>query len=254
MRLRVLGCNGGIAPGHGTSAFLINDSVLVDCGTGVEALTVAEMARIRHVFLTHSHLDHIAHLPFLLNSIVNSFDTPVQVYGIAPTIEALKTHIFNDVIWPDFLKIPSEQTPCVVLNVIALGEERLFDDFRVRSVPVQHSIPATGYVVTSGDASVAFSGDCYQNDGFWAGLNQLLPVDMLIVDNQYASSDAEISRLAQHYYPALLKQDLQKLAYRPPLYLTNVPPYHNETMLAEIRSELSDWAPNILKTNDRFSL
>ncbi len=254
MKLRVLGCNGGIAPGHGTSAFLINDSLLIDSGTGIESLSPLEMSKVKNVLLTHSHLDHISHLPFLLNNIINSFDEPIHVYGIAPTIEALKKHIFNDIIWPNFLKLPTGERPCVVLNTVNYDDVLEINGLRVRVVPVQHSIPATGFVVSSKNTSIAFTGDCYQNDVFWLALNKLAPVDMLIVDNQYGESEKDISTLAQHYYPALLKKDLLKLNYKPPLFLTNVPPVDNHAIVYEIQNELNDWKPTILQTNDFFVL
>lgn len=254
MRLRVLGCNGGITPGHGTSAFLINDSLLVDSGTGVENLTLLEMSKVRSVLLTHSHLDHISHLPFLLNNIINSFEEPVQVFGIPQTIEALKKHIFNDIIWPDFLILPTPKKPCVVLNKINYGDILHIDNFEVEVVPVQHSIPAAGFVISSKDSSIAFTGDCYENDVFWLKLNERAPVDMLIVDNQYKASEKEISRLAQHYFPSLLRKDLLKLNYLAPLFLTNVPPSNNQEILDEIDKELESWNPTILKTNDCFVL
>ncbi|HHO60058.1 MAG TPA: 3',5'-cyclic-nucleotide phosphodiesterase, partial [Thiotrichales bacterium] len=60
MKVRVLGCSGGICQSVATTSFLVDDDILIDAGTGVGDLTLAEMAAIRTVFITHSHLDHIA--------------------------------------------------------------------------------------------------------------------------------------------------------------------------------------------------
>ena len=35
MKLRVLGCSGGIGPGLRTTALMIDNDVLIDCGSGV---------------------------------------------------------------------------------------------------------------------------------------------------------------------------------------------------------------------------
>ena len=109
LKIRVLGCSGAIAKDCRTTSFLIDDDVLVDAGTGVGDLTLAEMQRINHVFLTHSHLDHIAALPLMLDAVASYRSTPLVVYALSETTAALKAHIFNNLIWPDFTRMPSPQ-------------------------------------------------------------------------------------------------------------------------------------------------
>ena len=101
MKIRVLGCSGAIAKDCRTTSFLLDDDVLVDAGTGVGDLTLEQMLRIDHVLLTHSHLDHIAALPLMLDSTAGQRSKPVQVHALADTIKALKAHVFNNIIWPD---------------------------------------------------------------------------------------------------------------------------------------------------------
>ena len=48
MTLRVLGCSGSIASGCKTTAFLLDDDVLIDAGTGVGDLPLDALARIDH--------------------------------------------------------------------------------------------------------------------------------------------------------------------------------------------------------------
>ena len=55
MKVRVLGCSGAIARDCRTTAFLVDEHILVDAGTGVGDLTVDEMRarrqacdRLRH--------------------------------------------------------------------------------------------------------------------------------------------------------------------------------------------------------------
>src|SRR3990167_1433770 len=102
MKVRVLGCSGAIAKDCRTTSFLIDDSILIDAGTGVGDLTLEQMRRIDHVFLTHSHLDHIAALPLMLDAVSSLRNTPVPVPALPETIVAMQVHVFNNVIWPDF--------------------------------------------------------------------------------------------------------------------------------------------------------
>src|SRR5450830_251463 len=122
MKIRVLGCSGAIARGCHTTSFLVGDSVLIDAGTGVGQLTLEEMARVDDVLLTHSHLDHIAALPLMIDAVASSRARPLRVHALRATIEALRSHVFNNVIWPDFASIPSRESPFVSFHDIAIGQ------------------------------------------------------------------------------------------------------------------------------------
>ena len=121
MKIRVLGCSGAIARDCRTTSFLVGDDVLIDAGTGVGDLTLEEMEHIDHVFLTHSHLDHIAALPLMLDAIGARRTAPMHVHALPATIAALQAHIFNDVIWPDFTRIPAPDAPFVRFVPFATG-------------------------------------------------------------------------------------------------------------------------------------
>jgi ribonuclease BN (tRNA processing enzyme) len=113
MKIRVLGCSGAIAKDCKTTSFLIDDDVLIDAGTGVGDLTLDEMCAINHVFLTHSHLDHVAALPLMVDAVASQRTAALKIYALAGTIAALKAHIFNNVIWPDFSVIPTVAAPFI---------------------------------------------------------------------------------------------------------------------------------------------
>src|SRR6187431_945169 len=110
--IRVLGCSGSIAAGSRTTSFLLDDDVLIDAGTGVGDLSLDELAQIDHIFITHSHLDHVLAIGLLADSVtrrrVAAAAPPVVVHALAETIDALRRYIFNGVIWPDFSRLPDE--------------------------------------------------------------------------------------------------------------------------------------------------
>ncbi len=142
MKLRVLGCSGGIGDGLRTTSLLIDDDILIDAGTGIGELALEEMAKIRHVFVTHSHLDHIACLPLMVDSIFDQLKQPIIIHAQAPTIEALKKHIFNWAIWPDFAKLPTPEIPVMAYDVLSPGETRELDGRLLEMIPVNHIVPA----------------------------------------------------------------------------------------------------------------
>lgn len=253
MKLEILGCSGGVMPGQGTTSFLIDETILIDAGTGLGELSFDRMTRIHTIFLTHSHLDHVCHLPFLLNNMIGDIEVAVDVYGLPHTIQAVKDHIFNDVIWPDFTKLPTKEKPIVKLHEIEAGQKvpvpNLGTDkvYTFTAMPVEHSVPTIGYHVANHKGSFAFSGDSSENESFWKILNQLPEVDLLIVDDQYLEEEKEISKLAKHYYSEALLKDLNKLNYHPKLYLTHLPPYKKDVVIEEANRVLKDWTPTILE-------
>ncbi|HEY9148876.1 MAG TPA: MBL fold metallo-hydrolase, partial [Gammaproteobacteria bacterium] len=115
MELRVLGCSGGIGGDkRRTTSFLLGEDVLIDAGSGVADLELEQMEKIRHIFLTHSHLDHIHMIPLLLDTVFDRLEQPVVIHGLPQTLKALQTHIFNDIIWPDFATLPNADFPVMV--------------------------------------------------------------------------------------------------------------------------------------------
>jgi len=118
MRVRVLGCSGGIGGARHTTSLLIDDDCLIDAGSGALRLSLDELARIEHVFLTHSHLDHVLALPLLLDSVSGLRERPVTVHATAETLAILRAHLFNWLIWPDFNRIPDAERPFMVYRTI----------------------------------------------------------------------------------------------------------------------------------------
>src|SRR5579859_5602531 len=121
MRIKILGCSGGIGAELRTTSLLVDKDILVDAGTGIGDLTLDEMRHVRHVFLTHSHLDHTSCLPLLIDTIFDSLKTPLTVYGREETLKAVKQYIFNWLMWPDFAELPEKHQPVLNYKPLALG-------------------------------------------------------------------------------------------------------------------------------------
>src|SRR3989344_5001700 len=141
MKVRVLGCSGAIAKDCRTTSFLIDDSILIDAGTGVGDLTLEQMRRIDHVFLMHSHLDHIAALPLMLDAVSSLRNTPVQVHALPATLDALRQHVFNNTIWPDFTRLPPPEPPFLHLHPWAGATRRPGGGPVLEVLPARHSVP-----------------------------------------------------------------------------------------------------------------
>jgi len=255
MKIRVLGCSGGIAKGVATTSFLIDDDILIDAGTGVGDLSVTEMKRIKHIFITHSHLDHVGALALLIDTLFNHLlDQPIVVHTQRSTINVLKEHIFNWSIWPDFTVLPTKSNSVLKLKAMTKGSTLDIDGRRVEMIPVNHSISGVGYRVESQGKSFAFSGDTTSNDTFWAALNKHDNLDLLFVEAAFANKDADIASLAYHYCSQMLVEDLPKLKHRPKVCITHLKPGDEKLTMKECQKGLPDWPLHQLKSGDRFKL
>lgn len=242
MKVRVLGCSGAIARDCRTTSFLINHNILIDAGTGVGDLTLDEMRQIDHVFLTHSHLDHVAALPLMLDSVSSLRSQPVQVHALAATIAALQAHVFNNVIWPDFTRIPSAQIPLLQYHPLAEGDVIHLEGTVVNVLPAVHTVPAVGYAVQGAKGWWAFSGDTERNPGLWRRLEQLpqlkpsLPVGMLVIETAFSNRESELARRSLHLSPTSLAAELAQWAPGAcyPIYITHTKPSETDLILQEI--------------------
>ena len=236
MKVRVLGCSGAIAKDCRTTSFLLDDDVLIDAGTGVGDLTLDEMARVDHVMLTHSHLDHIAALPLMVDSIASSRTKPIQIHALQGTIDALKTHIFNNTIWPDFSRIPSLESPFISFHPILVGQTLHIAGKYIEVLPAVHTVPAAGYAVTTGSGCWVFTGDTEQNPALWARINQL-NVAMLVIETAFSNREKELAKLSLHLSPNVLATELDYIerGKNYPIYITHTKPAETELIMAEIQ-------------------
>jgi ribonuclease BN (tRNA processing enzyme) len=241
MKLRVLGCSGGIGGELRTTSLLVDDDILIDAGTGLGELSLDEMKKIRHVFLTHTHLDHIACLPLMVDSMFPHIVEPMMVRSHAAALEVLKKHIFNWAIWPDFASLPTEENPVMRYEQLRMGEVCILDGRSFEMMPVNHIVPTVGYrIACAGGGVVAFSGDTTSNDTFWEALNAYDRLDVLIVEVAFKEAFRELSLKSRHYCPSLLAEDLQKLKHRPRILLTHNKPGEEDLIYRQCCERITD--------------
>lgn len=235
-----------------TTSFLLDHDVLIDAGTGVMDLTVAELTLIDHIFITHSHLDHIASIPFLVDTVGSLRDKPVTVHATEETIQVLRQHLFNWHIWPDFSTIPNRKNPFMAYETISVGETVELNGRRITPLPANHVVPTVGFQLDSGNHSLVFSGDTTTNDAQWEAINRIGNLRYLIVETAFCEREKELAILAKHYCPSLLAEDLKKLQRPAEIYITHLKPNEIKLTMREIKREAKIFGPLILKNNHIF--
>ncbi len=249
MKVRVLGCSGAIAKDCRTTSFLLDHDMLIDAGTGVGDLTLEEMRGIDHVLLTHSHLDHVAALPLMIDAIASQRTAPVKIYALQGTIDALKAHIFNNIIWPDFSVIPTPEAPFISFYPIKLGQTIVLAGKSVEVLPAVHTVPAVGYAVTTGKGYWVFTGDTERNPALWARINKL-DVVMLVIETAFSNRERDLAKRSLHLSPHALASELDCIDKTKtyPIYITHTKPAETELIMAEIQrfDQTQPFGPNVL--------
>jgi len=253
MRLRVLGCSGSIGGQHNrTTSFLLDQDILVDAGTGVGELSLAELMSIDHIFVTHSHLDHVDSIAFFLDSVGALRPKPVTVYATGATTAILKRHLFNGDIWPDFSVIPSPAEPFMRYQEIEVGTVITLGGRRITVLPANHTVPAVGYQLDSGKGSLVFTGDTGPNDALWEVVNRIKNLKFLIIETAFSDKDRRLAELALHLCPALLGEELAKLERPAEVYITHLKPSEIELTMQEIEELSVSPQPRLLQNNHVF--
>lgn len=241
MRIRILGCSGGIGAKLRTTSLLIDNDILIDCGTGVGDLEIAEMAQIQHIFLTHSHMDHIACLPLLIDTLFcRRRRTPLMLHCLQETYEVLATHIFNWKVWPNFFELPDKAHAVIRYSPLLPGEIRSIEGRNVETVKVNHVVPGTAYRIANRRCAMAFSGDTTTNDEFWRVLNAYEILDLLIVECAFSDEDQDLSKKSKHYCPSLLARDIAKLKHQPKTCITHLKPGEEAHIFGQVRRKLPE--------------
>ncbi len=255
MKVRVLGCSGGIKQNEATTSFLVDDDILIDAGTGVGFLSLDEMRRIKHIFISHSHLDHITSIALLVDTLFDDLiGQPLVVHALPETIKALRDHIFNGTIWPNFTELPHKTSAVLKLETMAAGSVYTFSGRDIEMISVNHSVPGVGYCLESEGKVFAFSGDTTSNENFWACLNKRDFVDLLFVECAFLDKNLKLAKVAFHYCPQLLAQDLAKLKHKTRVCISHLKPGYEQEIFEQCKIALPDWDIHQLKSGDVFHL
>lgn len=234
MKGRILGCYGGALPGHRTTNFVVNDTIAIDAGALVQGLEFSEQLKIRHVFISHTHLDHTNSLPFLIDNIFGMTDQPVHVYALPVIIDSMKRHLFNEETWPDFSRIPDEERALLKFHAIGAHERITVDGVSVTAVPVNHIVPCTGFLCDDGVSSVLYSADTGPCPALYEFANEVANLKALITEVSFPSEMGDIAELSKHLTPNLLCTELSRLKKKVDVLLYHLKPPHIDQIHREI--------------------
>ena len=263
--IRVLGCHGSIAARCHTTSFLLDDDILIDAGSGVGELRLDELARIDHILLSHSHLDHILSVPLLADSVIKLRMgpgglpdlRPIRVHALPQTLEALRAHVLNGIIWPDFARLPTAAHPILTLHPIAVDEVLTFParggepDRVVHVLPARHTVPGVGFGVETPQGLWVYTGDTGPNPALWQALAGR-DIAQLVIETAFGNEEAHLADISGHLSPQTLARELTQLGGQVSVFITHPKPGEVPAVLSQIRALDSQHRIEPLREGQRF--
>jgi ribonuclease BN (tRNA processing enzyme) len=166
----------------------------------------------------------------------------VRVHALAPTLQALRAHIFNGVIWPDFTRLPTVQQPVLEFVAIETGQVIEIGSRRIEVLPAAHTVPAVGYAVEStapgSRGAWVFSGDTGPNPALWQRLRQMR-LATLVIETAFGDDEAELAQISRHLCPSMLAQELRLLPAPTEVLITHIKPGEVDAVMSEIAAQNS---------------
>ncbi|MDQ6953170.1 MAG: 3',5'-cyclic-nucleotide phosphodiesterase [Mariprofundaceae bacterium] len=245
MKIRVLGCYGGQLLGFHLSSFLINDSILLDAGAPTICLTLEEQRHIEHVFVSHTHLDHIQDIAFLSDNRSlkrlsgQAKSRTITIHSVQENLDILSKHFLNNLVWPDFTIIPSPEDPILKLQAIENYQPTVIDGLSITPIPMNHPVPCTGFLLDQDGKQFIYSADTGVSDAIWKVANAQPNLCGLIIDCSFPNDYEFLANISGHMTPKQMAQDLKKLKKlgKIPIYLFHMKPETLAIMSKEIDEE-----------------
>jgi ribonuclease BN (tRNA processing enzyme) len=193
------------------TSYLLNDTVALDAGSLGIFRGPAEQGRVRHVLLTHSHLDHLALLPIFLDTVYTGGTDCVTVHAGDAVLDCLRRDVFNDRLWPDFIGLSKVRPPFLKFERLEPGKTVEVEGLRLTPVPVGHAVPSLGFLVEDETSAVVFPSDTGPTEEIWERANGLEHLKAVFLEATFPARLAEIAELARHLTPELFAREVGKV-------------------------------------------
>lgn len=256
MELRVLGCHGGETPKHKTSSFLVDGKVAIDAGAVTSMLTLEEQHAIETVLVSHAHLDHVRDLATMADNRCQQGGPPLVIAAIPETIAVLRKHFFNDLLWPDFSRIPAGNHGMTIVFQALTPEKTIeLSGMQVTPVLVDHTIDASGFIVDTPSGALAYSGDTGPTERFWELLNARNDLRALLMEISFPNEHHKLAKVSGHHTPESLGLEFGKLHdHRElPVLLYHIKPVFEATVEKQL-TKIRDRNMDICRLGDQFIL
>lgn len=237
MKIKLVGSTIGEGPPrHFASSYLVNDWLAIDAGT-LGLLSPLEAQRnVRHVLLSHSHIDHLATLPLFLDNVYESGSDCPTIHASPAVLECLRRDLFNDRLWPDLLRLSAENHPFLRLCPLEPGARLQLEDVAITAVELDHVVPTYGFLVEQQEAAVAIVSDTGPTERLWALARKVPQLKGVFLEAAFPDALAELAEASRHLTPTRFAGEIQKLGRDVRVIAVHIKPAFHEQVVAELEA------------------
>jgi ribonuclease BN (tRNA processing enzyme) len=237
MKITLLPSAVGGGPDHQyLSSTLINDTVVVDAGSVGIWGSPQEQARIQHVLLSHTHMDHLASLPIFVENAYEGKAECVTIHGSQTVLECCQEHLFNEKVWPDFIALSQGDKPFLRLSALEAGQTVDLDGLHVTAVALDHVVPTVGFVISDKNSTVAIVSDTGPTDEIWQRVNAAPNLKAIFVEATFPDELKWLADVSKHLTPAILARQVAKLTRPTRLVIIHLKARYKEQVIAELQA------------------
>lgn len=217
-------------------SYVVDDCLALDAGSIGFVSPLAVQERIRHVFLSHSHIDHIASLPSFLDNVYQVGRDCPTIYGSTETLNSLKGDFFNDRVWPDLFRLSQEESPFLRVETLESGRSVELGGYRVTPVALDHVVPTFGFVVEDAKAAIAIVSDTAPSTEIWRVINATTNLKGIFLEASFPEHMAWLAEKSKHLTPRLFLEEVRKLRLAVPVVAVHIKPAFRSTVIAELEA------------------
>lgn len=235
MKIQVLGGHGGLARGALTTSYLIDDKLLIDAGAVAATTSIEQQVKIEHILISHCHLDHIKDLAFICDNCFGLRQAPFEVYTHETVSKMIKAHLLNDIIWPDFTKLPNTEKPTMRFHPLENGKTVQIGDYKVTGVKVTHAHDAMGFIVESNGTAVLLTLDTGPTDAIWKVARETKNLKAIFTEVSFPNKLQKVADVSEHHTSETMKSELKKMPPQVPVILTHLKPNFRKEIMEELK-------------------
>lgn len=257
MQVKIIGGHGGVTRNYHATSYLIDESLLIDAGSVASGLDIQDQLKIDHILLSHAHLDHTKDLAFICDNCFGLKGRPFEVHCHKQVHKAVKDHLFNDIIWPDFSVLPNKENPTIKFNELENEKTVSLGEYKVTPIHVNHSVynpgEAYGFIVEKGDCAILFTQDTKATERIWEVGKTFKNLKAIFTEVSFPNKLQNVADISDHHSPATMKEEIKKMPKDVPVYLGHLKPNYQEELIQEI-TDLQEPRLHIMYADDvRFN-
>ena len=256
MKVKVLGCSGGVSSGHDSTCLILNDDVLLDAGTGARKLNSVECLNIKDIILSHSHLDHITSICFIADQDIENRKESTRVHALPETSAALRRYIVNEIVWPEIEKVIINGVQMVEFHTLRPFDTVDISGCKITPLPVTHAVPTLGFVLHGEKYDMVFNSDMItMSDECYDFINKLDNLKYFITEAAFPNRLEEIAHISKHLTPQMMQDICKKIKHdNVDFFATHIKPLYYEQVCKELGELEGDFEIKVLKDDMEFEL